>query len=147
MSYPSRRPSLPRRRILVVYDEGLTRAFLPQTLANGHDVIETPDLGSALGLLAASGPYFDVVVPSVGASDCRRGSTVVGIAVEPGGRSGSSRPVTKEKVMASVLRETGIDIVGDMPWGHLYQRIGGRLRRRALRFDIYGKRRGLHRRR
>src|SRR5258705_4514069 len=62
MGYPSRRPSLPRRRILVVYDEGLTRAFLAQTLANGHDVIETPDLGSALGLLAASRPYFDVVV-------------------------------------------------------------------------------------
>jgi hypothetical protein len=62
MGHPSRRPSLPRRRILVVYDEGLTRAFPAQTLANGHDVIETPDIAIALGLLAASGPYFDVVV-------------------------------------------------------------------------------------
>ena len=51
-----------RRRILVVYDEALTRAFLVQALADGHDVIETQDLKSALGLLAATGSYFDLVV-------------------------------------------------------------------------------------
>ena len=62
MRSPSRRPSLHRQRILVVYDEGRTRAFLVRTLANGHEVIKTPDIAIALGLLAASGPHFDVVV-------------------------------------------------------------------------------------
>ena len=134
MGYPSRRrPPLPRRRILVVYDEGLTRAFPAQTLSNGHDVIETPDLGIALGLLAASRPYFDVVVltcmnprphpryrqaigfahtafqrwpwmPMVVISRCQERAPLTGDALLTGVRLILAKPVSKATLVGTIKR-------------------------------------------
>jgi AraC-like DNA-binding protein/CheY-like chemotaxis protein len=49
-------------RILLLYDETATRRFVVDALGAAHAVVETKDAGVALDLLAASAPYFDLVI-------------------------------------------------------------------------------------
>jgi len=62
MALQDRDPSPRRRRILVVYDEPTTRNPVVKALGRAHHVVETGDQKSAVGLVAASGRYFDVVI-------------------------------------------------------------------------------------